>query len=201
MVPSRKHVASTCLRDGMFALPSAPTTSSSSSGSGRTVSVHAVPSAQALAVARGRMCASKCDACRAPCVRRSGLLRLGRLSVEWVGRASNSGPCELYRVVIHHIPTPSALGCGAAVCGARGRDRAKSYLYTIVCTPCTTATLRRHRRGARVLLAVCSCAVRTGDGGRSTTALWPSTMGTRNGATGARSRLFAGVQRAVGGFW
>ena len=137
------HVVSTCLRGRMFALPSRATTTSSSSGSGGTAAIHARPTAPALAPARGRVCASEYDARR---VRHAHGARDRFGGTRWasggsVEAASNLGPCLSVScrrsLFIHHIPSLGAVGCGAAARGARRRDCAKSYSYTISTTPCT----------------------------------------------------------------
>ena len=135
LVPLCVYVVSMCLCDGMFELPSAATTTSSSSGCGGAVAARTGPTALALAEACGRMCAREFDACRAPCARRSG--PLWRQSGGTLGMSGGSAERRiwspwLYRVVIHHILIPCALGCALCAWGAWGHHRTKSYLYTIV---------------------------------------------------------------------
>ena len=77
---------------------------------------------------------------RSPCSMRS------TLGTALAGRVGMSGgsverrirdPVSCRESLYITFRPPSALGCGAGARGACERDRAKSYLYTIVDTPCT----------------------------------------------------------------
>ena len=124
--PLRAYVVSMCLRDGMFELPSAATTTSSSSGCGGAVAARTGPTALALAEARGRMCAREFDACRAPCARRSGPLR--RQSGGTLGMSGGSaerriwGPVScteslyiIYRSLMHSVAALMRVGRGGTI--------------------------------------------------------------------------------------